>query len=109
MSVQTIVWAEVNVTASTSWGQIERVNSAGQYAASGSYYLESPHTYSSTTRFPTNTIVIGYQGTVTVAKGNTAGFSYSGLLSAGFGMSGSSSSTWYARKYYPSTVSISLR
>lgn len=109
MSVQTIVWAEVNVTASTSWGQIERVNSAGQYAASGSYYLESPHTYSSTTRFPTNTIVIGYQGTVTVTQGNTAGFSYSGLLSAGFGMSGSSSSTWYARKYYSSTVSIRLR
>lgn len=53
--------------------------------------------------------VLGYQGTVTVTQGNTAGFSYSGLLSAGFGMSGSSGSTWYARKYYSSTVSINLR
>lgn len=53
--------------------------------------------------------VLGYQGTVTVTQGNTAGFSYSGLLSAGFGMSGSTGSTWYARKYYSSTVSINLR
>lgn len=107
-NVSTIVWAEVNITAGQSWGQIERVNATGQNAQSGSYSLESPHTYSQTTRFPTNTISIGYQGTVLVTNSNSLGISFGGAQLAGFSVSGSASSTWYARKFYSSSVSMDL-
>lgn len=109
ISVQSRVWMEVNVTAGQSWGQIERVNACGQRPGSGNYQLEATHTYSSTTKFPTNTVVIGYSGNVLVTNTNTLGISYSGVLSSGFSVSGSASSTWYARKNYSNKIAISLR
>lgn len=109
VSVRSRVWTEVNVTAGQSWGQIERVNACGQRSGSGNYQLEATHTYSSTTTFPTNTVVIGYSGNVLITNSNSLGISYSGVLNSGFTLSGSATATWYARKSYNSKVSISLR
>lgn len=109
VNVSTIVWAEVNVTAGQSWGQIEYVRAAGQNATSGAYTLEGPYTYSRTASFPTNRVSIGYQGTVMVARGNTLGISYGGVQTAGFTISGSVSGMWYARKFYSGFVTLSLR
>ena len=50
-----------------------------------------------------------YQGTLRIAKTSTLGFSYPVLSAAGFSMSGSSSTTWYARKCYSGSVTINLR
>lgn len=109
VSVRSQVWTEVNVTAGQSWGQIERVNACGQRPGSGNYQLEATHTYSSTTRFPTNTVVIGYAGNVLVTNTNSIGIQYSGVLNSGFSVSGSSSGSWFARKAYNGQISISLR
>lgn len=108
-AIQAYVWVEVNVTADFSWAQINRVNKCGhQSGNSGAYHLQAANTTVRTTQFPCNTVSMQINGIIEVSSTNTVGFSFSGLQTLGFGMSGSSSSQWTARKSYNRQTSFSL-
>ena len=97
------------VTADFSWAQINQVNKCGhQSGNSGAYHLQAANTTVRTTQFPCNTVSMQINGIIEVSSTNTVGFSFSGLQALGFGMSGSSSSQWTARKSYNRQTSFSL-
>lgn len=107
--IQAYVWVEVNVTADFSWAQINHVNKCGhQSGNSGAYYLQAANTAVRTTQFPCNTISLQINGVIEVSSTNTIGFSFTGLQALGFGMTGSSTTQWTARKSYNRQTTFSL-
>lgn len=108
-SIDAYTWVEVNVTADFSWAQIERVNAKGHQAGnSGAYRLNSASTIVRTTSFPCNTVSVQIHGMIEVTSSNGIGISFGSLSGLGFSMSGSSTSTWTARKAYDAMTSFSI-
>lgn len=106
--VKAYTWVDINVTADSSWAQIERVNAKGhQTGGSGAYNLEQARTTVRTTRFPTNTVLLEIHGMVAITNTSTLGLSFGFLKAAGFEMYGEVSTSWTARKPY-SNRSISF-
>lgn len=108
-SVVATVWTRVQVTSDHSWAQIEKVYSCGHGAGgSGGYTLNTYGTYNGTSKFPTVSLKIDFNGVIEVSSTNSAGFSLDVLKNLGFSVNSSSSSNWYARKSYNSTTTFKV-
>lgn len=100
-SVVATVAARVQITAGTSWAQIDKVISCSHAAGgSGGYTLNTLGTYNGTSKFPTIALKIDFNGVVEIKSTNAVGFTYDALEAVGFSFTGKKESTWYARKSY---------
>jgi|GEM_PF-3413287 hypothetical protein len=110
--ISAYVWTRVNITADFSWRQVNKVLSSGHSAGGSGYYSLIPAgTFCNTKTFPCGTnLAFQINGIIEISKtqSTSAGFSFKLLESLGFDMSGSSSSTWYARKSYNNQVTFKV-
>lgn len=111
-TISAYVWTRVNITADFSWRQVNKVLDSGHMAGgSGFYTLKPASTHCNTTKFPCGTdLAFQINGMIEISKtqSESVGFSFKLLDSLGFDMSGSSSSTWYARKSYNNQVTFKV-
>jgi len=104
------VCAYVKIYSYLSFRSIEEVLDVWQRPGnSGGYTLEDKKEFCNT-NLPATAITINASGVVTVSSSTSVGgeFSYSALDSFGFSMSGSSTSSWYARKGYNKYIGFDL-
>lgn len=110
--ISAYVWTRVNITADFSWRQVNKVLSSGHSAGGSGYYSLIPAgTFCNTKTFPCGTnLAFQINGVIEISKtqSTSVGFSFKLLESLGFDMSGSSSSTWYARKSYNDQVTFKV-
>lgn len=110
--IDAYVWARVNITADFSWRQVNEVKSMGHSAGGSGYFtLITGGTLCNTTNFPCGTnLSLQINGVIEISKSQSAsaGFSFKLLEGLGFSMSGSSSSTWYARTPYNTSVTFKV-
>ena len=101
-SIIATVSARVRVTSDHSWAQIDYVYECHHSGGgSGSYTLNTFGTYYNTQQgFPVVALKVDFNGVIEVKSSNTAGFSFK------FSISGSSTSTWYARKSYNASTTF---
>ncbi|MBP1905375.1 hypothetical protein J2Z32_002005 [Paenibacillus turicensis] len=104
---------KMNVYSSGSFRQINSVESKTMAAiTSGAFTLEDDDVVaiSTTGSFPTHEITANGSGVLTFkgTKSSSAGFSFEIFKGFGFDMSGSSSSDWYARKYFEMGLTYNL-
>lgn len=107
-SIIATVSARVRVTSDHSWAQIDYVYECHHSGGgSGSYTLNTFGTYYNTQQgFPVVALKVDFNGVIEVKSSNTAGFSFKLLTNLGFSISGSSTSTWYARKSYNASTTF---
>ena len=110
--IDAYVWVRVNITADFSWRQVEKVISMGHSAGGSGYYsLDPGGTFCNTKTFPcSDTLSLQINGMIEISESqsSSAGFSFALLEGLGFQMSGSTSTTWYARSSYNTNVNFTV-
>lgn len=108
--IDAYVWVRVNITADFSWRQVNKVLAMGHSSEGSGYYSLLPGgTFCNTTNFPcTSNLSLQVNGVIEISKtqSSSVGFTFQILESLGFQMSGSSSSTWYARSSYNTSMTF---
>ena len=105
-----LAYADVNISTGTGWAQINKAPSKIWQSpdSSGNWTLKNTYQSVRNVKFPATSMGINITGLVEVSKSTSTsmGLSFTAMKSLGFNMSGTSSSSWYARKNYNSVVWI---
>lgn len=108
---QAYVWARMKISSGSYWRQCDQLLGYGHSAGnSGAFTLEGSQSFDGTASYPTGKVSIDINGVIQTSSSSSGslGLSFEALQGLGFKMSGTSTSTWYARKTYNTSATFTL-